>query len=203
MKKLKQQSWPESDASRGPTCWLPVWYGEGQDCWGRCGMGLAQAEPRLVLEETRTAQPVARGTHHNWRGGERPYGEQLVLSQLIRPQSKRGGGRYSPVLRSGFTALWRWRLLGRRDKHGELTARQLLQLHQGRGLRLLLLWVDLKQDGKKGDIQTVGTEQGQRSRRRHLPGKHSHGEAGNGPRLCQGPGDKARGRERGRETVCL
>ena len=33
-------------------------------------MGLAQAEPRLVLEETQTAQPVARGTHHNWRGGE-------------------------------------------------------------------------------------------------------------------------------------
>lgn len=153
-------------------------------------MGLAQAEPQLVLEETQTAQPVARGTHHNWRGGERPYGEQSLLSQLIGPQSKRGGGRCSPVLGSGFTALWHWRLLGRCDKHGELAARQLLQLHQGCGLRLLLLWVDLKQEGKKGDIQTVGIEQGWGSRRWHLPGKHSHREGGNGPRFCQGPGDR-------------
>lgn len=69
-----------SQVPLGPNCQLPVGYGEGQDCWGHYGRGLAQAEPQAALQETQTAQPVALGTHHSWRSRERPRQEQSVLA---------------------------------------------------------------------------------------------------------------------------
>lgn len=121
----------------------------------------------------------------------------MVLSQQSRPQEQGAGGTHQ------YTEEWIHCPLAsaprERDKHGELTARQLLQLW-GVGSRLLLLWVDLKQDGKKGDIQIVGTERGQGSRKRHLR-KLRHGEKvwAQTVRALEA----SQGMARGRKTVCL
>lgn len=65
------------------THYLPVWYGEEQDCWGRYVKGLAQAGPQAALEETQTAQPVALGTHRSWRGREKQHqGSQYRVKQV-------------------------------------------------------------------------------------------------------------------------
>lgn len=75
VKKLKRQplAEPEPLPLRG-TCWLPVWYGEEQDCLGHYGRGQAQAEPQFALGEIQTAQPVALEIHHSWKGREATSG---------------------------------------------------------------------------------------------------------------------------------
>lgn len=177
-----------------PTCWLPVWYGGGQDCWGRFGTAPARAAPRVALEATQTAQPEVQGSRRSWRGREGHPQEQSALSQPVGPGNMCRDKGLSPVLRCRFTALWRRGLLRRCDEDSELTSRQLLQLHQGGWLRLLLLWVDLERDDKRVSVKTVGTEQGQGLQERASPRKaHPRGRSC-GPQLHQGPGHRAWGR---------